>query len=243
MDFEDDSPAGEESRADAIYRALVKAMVSRDLVPGMKLSETDISDAFNVSRTIVRAVLNRLQSESLAEFRNKRGAFVASPSATEARQIFDLRKLLERTVVSRLAETITASQIGKLEALAALHLEHRRSGLDTEAMHAAGEFHLELARMLGHGVIQTTLSRLVVRSALVLALYDRHNASECSINEHHDIIEALRGHDPIAAAAAMDKHLDDIARHTQPSQDDREPASLSSILAPHLRQVARLRQN
>lgn len=240
-DVDDDSGGGDATRAGVVYRALVKAVLSRDLVPGMKLSETDIGEAFNVSRTVVRAALNRLHSESLIEFRKNRGAFVASPSITEARQIFDLRRLLERTVVSRLARSITASQISQLEAMAASHLEQHRLGADADAMHSAEDFHLTLASMLGHGVILTTLSRLIVRSALILALYNRHNVSECGIDEHRNIIAALRARDAEAAATIMDRHLDDVVRRARFSGEDRAVDSLGSILGRHV--SARKRAN
>lgn len=233
-DIDQERSEGQETRADAVYGALIEAMLSRDLIPGMKLSETDIGEAFNVSRTVVRAALNRLHSENLIEFRKNRGAFVASPTMAEAKQIFELRKLLERTVVSRLAGTITASQLGELDAMAASHLEQHRSGSDADAMHSAEDFHLALARMLGHGVMFTTLSRLIVRSSLILALYNRHNVSECGIDEHHNIIAALRDRDAETAAAVMDRHLDDVVQRAQLSGEDRAVDNLGSILGRHL---------
>lgn len=222
-----------------IYRALTRAMLSRDLMPGTKLGESDIGDAFEVSRTAVRAALNRLHSEGLIEFRKKRGAFVTSPSATEARQVLDLRKLLERTVVSRLAKSITPAQLEELETMVAGHTARHRSGLDAAAMHAAEDFHLALARMLGHGVLLTTLSRLIVRSALILALYNRHNVSECGIDEHRELIEALRSRDATRAAAVMENHLDGVIARAELSGEDREPPSLGDILGPHLGARAR----
>lgn len=233
-DIDHDSSGSQETRADAVYSALIEAMLSRDLVPGMKLSETDIGEAFNVSRTVVRAALNRLHSENLIEFHKNRGAFVASPTPTEAKQIFELRRLLERTVVSRLAHTITASQLDELETMAASHLEQHRSGSDANAMHSAEDFHLTLARLLGHGVMFTTLSRLIVRSSLILALYNRHNTSECGIDEHHNIIAALRARDAASAATIMDRHLCDVVKRAQLAGEERAVDSLGSILGRHL---------
>src|SRR3954447_19950765 len=84
------------SRIDTIYQALFKAILAQELLPGTKLSEIAIGELFSVSRTIVRAALNRLHTESLVEFRQNRGAFVASTTPEEARQVFEARNAIER---------------------------------------------------------------------------------------------------------------------------------------------------
>ena len=87
-----DKKSQDERRADIVYAALIAAILSRDLIPGMKLSET-IGSVFDVSRTVVRTAFNRLHSEALVEFQNNRGAFIASPSLQEAREVFRIRSV------------------------------------------------------------------------------------------------------------------------------------------------------
>ena len=103
------------SRIDAIYQALFKAIMAQELKPGTKLSEESIGALFSVSRTIVRAALNRLHTESLVEFRQNRGAFVASTTPDEARQVFEARNAIEREIFHRLAAVITDKQLATLK--------------------------------------------------------------------------------------------------------------------------------
>ena len=48
---------------------------------------------------------------------------------------------------------------------------------------------------------------MVSRCSLILALYSRPHSSDCSINEHQQIIDALRAGNSQAAIDAMDHHL------------------------------------
>lgn len=59
----------------------------------------------------MRAALNRLHTESLVEFRQNCGAFIASTTPEEARQVFETRNCVEREIASKLATIVTDQQI------------------------------------------------------------------------------------------------------------------------------------
>ena len=101
---------GGSERAATIYRALRHAIIEQALEPGAKLPEDAIGERFGASRTIVRHALGQLAAEGLVELRRNRGAAVATPSWDEARDIFDVRRGLERLVMARLAGRLTPSR-------------------------------------------------------------------------------------------------------------------------------------
>lgn len=101
-------------RTAAIYRALRHAIIEQALEPGAKLPEDAIGERFGVSRTLVRHALGQLAAEGLVELRRNRGAAVAKPSWDEARDIFEVRRGLERLVVLRLAGQLTREQVARL---------------------------------------------------------------------------------------------------------------------------------
>ena len=219
------------SRIDAIYQALFKAILAQELLPGTKLSEETIGSLFSVSRTIVRAALNRLHTESLVEFRQNRGAFVASTTPEEARQVFEARNAIEREVFSKLATVITDKQIANLE-------EHLRKEerVNADHDHAAaillsGEFHLLAARMAGNDVLAGFLKSLISRTSLILAQHSTHQESDCSVDEHAAVLEALRERDPKAAAQAIVGHLHEVFERANIGQTKRTERNLSDILS------------
>ncbi|MBB6305477.1 DNA-binding transcriptional regulator YhcF (GntR family) [Rhizobium leucaenae] len=98
-----------ETGAQQIRDAIREAIVERRLSPGTKLSESDVGNLFNVSRTLARAALQALSYEGLVNVEKNRGAFVAYPSPDEARQIFAARRLVEPGILSEAAKRITPS--------------------------------------------------------------------------------------------------------------------------------------
>ena len=71
-------------------------------MPGTKLAEQKIADIFDVSRTLVRQALNQLSRDRLVTLEPARGAFVATPSVDEARQVFEVRQMIEAAMVKQL---------------------------------------------------------------------------------------------------------------------------------------------
>jgi DNA-binding GntR family transcriptional regulator len=197
-------------RAAAIYRALRHAIIEQALEPGAKLPEDAIGERFGVSRTLVRHALGQLAAEGLVELRRNRGAAVARPSWDEARDIFDVRRGLERLVVLRLAGQLTPDQVARLEAHVAQE-ETARGTNEPLSIRLAGEFHIVLAEMTGNALLARYISEVTSRSGLILALYGRPHSSECAVSEHRAIIEALARNDAERAATVMDQHLQAVA--------------------------------
>jgi DNA-binding GntR family transcriptional regulator len=227
------SPAKDNGspRIDSIYQALFRAILAQDLLPGTKLSEEIIGAHFSASRTIVRAALNRLHTEALVEFKQNRGAFVASPGIEEARQVFEARHCIERVVIARLAETASDPQ---LEALAD-HIGKERQASSNEdepgSILLSGEFHLLAARMAGNAVFTGFLKSLISRTSLILAQHGRHEETDCSVDEHLAVLEALRTRDPAIAEAAIATHLQHVVARANLLDPKRPLRGLREVLA------------
>jgi DNA-binding GntR family transcriptional regulator len=64
--------------------------------------------------------------------------------------------------------------------------------------------------MAGNRLLQRYLDEIVSRCSLILALYGRPHSSECAVNEHSEIIAALRRGDVEAAIARMNDHIGSV---------------------------------
>ncbi|WEK51594.1 MAG: GntR family transcriptional regulator [Candidatus Kaistia colombiensis] len=228
---------------DAIHSALLSAILSQDLLPGSKLNEEAIGSFFNVSRTIVRAALTRLNAEAVIELKQNRGAFVASPSIEEARNVFEARICIEREIIQRLARQVTPAQVTAL-------LDHNKrehvlahSNDRAGAIQLAGDFHIQLAQLAGNDVLTQFLKSLITRTSLILALYGDGREHDCSADEHHTIIEALKNDDSAGAIKAMTNHLDGVLDRANLGLRSDEVRDLSAILERHscAKRLARVR--
>jgi DNA-binding GntR family transcriptional regulator len=194
-------------RAELAYQTLRQAIIEQALRPGAKLPEDQIGSHFGMSRTLVRATLARLHTEGLVDARPKRTVTVARPSLEEARDVFDVRRTLERKVVAlviqRWRPELGAELEGHVREEAAAQARHD----DRVSIRLAGEFHIKLAAMAGNRLLERYLGEVVSRCSLILALYGRPHSSECAVNEHSKIISAIRQGDVDAAMELMDAHV------------------------------------
>ena len=217
------------TRSESVYSGLRRAIIEQALLPGDKLTEDVIGERFGVSRTIVRAVLARLNVEGLVDLQPNKGAAIAQPSLAEAHDIFEARMCLERQVLARLAEKITDQEIQLLEQHVAL--ESKASNQDAPAsIRLAGEFHILLAELSGNKVLARYVDEVVSRCSLILALYSRPHSADCSVNEHHEIIDALRTRDAARAIKAMDHHLQAVTERALLSTNTEKQRDIRSIL-------------
>lgn len=214
-----------------IVEAITTAIVERRLAPGTKLAEQKLADIFGVSRTLVRQALNQLCRDRLVTLTPARGAFVATPSVEEARQVFQVRAMLEGEMARQLAARITDAQLRDLRR----HLAEERAAVARTDVpgrtRLLADFHVVLARMLGNEVLAELLEDLLSRSSLISLMYQSSHSAEASRQEHEAVVEALARRDGRAAARLMQVHLESVERNLQldPAAPD-----LASILQPEV---------
>jgi DNA-binding GntR family transcriptional regulator len=206
-----DGAAGDQTQR--IVAAITQAIVARRLMPGTKLVEQQLADIFHVSRTLVRQALNQLSRNHLVSLEPARGAFVATPSVDEARQVFEVRAMLETLLVKQLCETITPAQLAQLRR----HLKDEREAVQRTDVpgrtHLLADFHVVLARMLGNEVLADILSDLLGRSSLIALMYQSSHSAEHSQDEHVRIVDALERRDARTAARLMAQHIASVERN------------------------------
>ncbi len=212
---------------DRIVESITTAIVERRLMPGTKLAEQRIADIFAVSRTVVRQALNRLSRDRLVTLEPARGAFVATPGVDEARQVFEVRQMIEGAIVRRLCSTVTDAQIAELKA----HLSAEKAAVSRSDVAARtrllADFHTRIATMLGNAVMREMLADLLGRSSLIALMYQTSPSAEASHAEHVAIVEALAKRDARAVVRLTEDHLEHVERNLRL---DPRPTDLSGIL-------------
>jgi DNA-binding GntR family transcriptional regulator len=207
--------AAPENTTQRIAASITTAIVERRLMPGTKLAEQQIADIFKVSRTLVRQALNQLSRDHLITLEPARGAFVAQPSVEEARQVFEVRKMVEAAMVKQLCAAITPAQVAALR-------EHLCTEADAVARtditgrtRLLADFHVVLARLLGNEVLAQLLADLLSRCSLIALMYQSAHSAEHSAEEHVAIVDAIERRDTRAATRLMEAHLANVERNLQ----------------------------
>lgn len=196
---------------ETIASDLERAVLEHRLRPGTKLGEDELSELYGVSRTIVRAALHGLAHRRLVELKRNRGAFVARPSAREAREVFGARALLEPRTAYAAAERCEPDDVATLRAHIASEHAATAQGDSGRALCLSGEFHIAVARLADQSTVEAFISELVSRSSLVIALYWQRRAALCESHAHDALIDAFQARDGARAEALMAAHIEDLA--------------------------------
>lgn len=210
-----------------IYKAIKDAIIEQKLRPNMQLVEDVIADSFGVSRTPVRNVLRRLASEKLAKVIPYKGTYVSCPTIEEAREVFEMRRVLEAAVIRKVCRNFTNEQHEQLQNLLEEEHEAHRQGDFFGALRITGDFHLRIAEMAGNFYYFRYLEELVSLTFVIIALYGRRQRVYC--HDHREILKAIRQGDESLAERIMVHHLKEIEAQLDFEESEAQAKSLYDI--------------
>jgi DNA-binding GntR family transcriptional regulator len=193
-----------------IADTLAQAVAQHRLKPGQRLVEAQIVEALKANRNHVQAALQRLAMQKIIAITPNRGAMVAEPSAQEAREVFAVRHCIERGIVEAITPDIIAANRNRIEEHMAVEREATRGNDRRAIVSSLSKFHTMLADICGNSVLYDIFQNLMVRSTLIVSLYQRNDIPSCASDEHQQVIDALEQGDTLKAVAAMEAHLKEL---------------------------------
>lgn len=214
---------------DEIYDDLYNAILERKLPPDTKLGENLLAEHYGVSRTIIRQVLQRLSHDRLVKLEPNRGAFIASLSLEEAKQIYQVWRLLEAAIVREVTKTINRKQISSLRKLVAEERQACEAKDLPRITRLSAQFHMQLADLCSNRILSRYLKELVPRTSLAF-FYEVQSMPICMKDEHSEILDYIASGNEEAAVDAAMRHLDGVEAALNTRAAFRKPNSLMELL-------------
>jgi DNA-binding GntR family transcriptional regulator len=212
---------------DEMHARIVEAITEHRLAPGTRLREERLAELFQVSRTQVRPVLQRLEHEGLVERQPRRGAVVAAPSREATAQIFAARRLVEPWLVKCCCEQADGSGLKRLARVVQDENRARGSGDQRAVVRLSGDFHRVLAELAGNQPLAQLMHGLTVRTCLAILANRASTGSTCREDEHDRIVQAMAAGDARRAMRLMTEHL----QHIEKALDEPGPPTPNDDLA------------
>ena len=217
-----------EEYQDHSLRGKVFQKVREDILSGVykeheELRETVLSKKLGVSRTPVREALRQLELEGLVTMIPNKGAYVTGISQKDVYDIYRIRSVLEGLCARWATEHITEEQIEGLEEIILLsefHLE--RSGEQAgQVTELDGKFHKVLYEASNSRILEHVLSDFhkYVKMARTLSVEEQDRAVK-SVEEHREILEAIRNKDAGRAEALADRHIRKAMENLRNKQEE-----------------------
>ena len=182
---------------------------SSRFVPGQRLVEVDIIRQTGGSRFKVREAFQRLAAEGLVEIEEYRGASVKGASMDEVRQLYQARAALEGICAADFTQRASEEDKEQLTQIARQMEECVKGGIPESFARLNGEWHSLIMRGAGNSVIEDVVKRLntPVHHLLFETFYKGDRLGE-AVADHAVILEAILAGDPLAAEAAMRRHIE-----------------------------------
>lgn len=198
---------------DVVQARMRAAIIEGHFSPGERLVERPLCEQLGVSRTVIRETIRYLEAEGLVDIAPNKGPVVATLNWDQAKQIYDVRRLLEGAAAAACA----ASHGPQFETdfTQALHaLRERMHDTDwTPLLQASTRFYELIFQEAGHAVAWEIVQRLNGRisrlRALTLPAKDRARPGIAHMTAIHS---AILSRNPDTARRAVEAHIDDAAQ-------------------------------
>lgn len=201
---------------DIIYELLLQEIIRFHLQPGVRLSESGIAQELGISRSPVKAALDKLVERKFVTIRSNR-YYVAEFDEHEYREICDFTMMLEPYAAAKAALHITPEQLDELYKTA-----YKLRKIYQEAYHSGANYSynriLQTEIDFHYGVICASGNRLLTKlyderkyeiwRYRGFLLYSRPEGFFDTCDTDHVLIcDILKLHDDELASAAARRHL------------------------------------
>lgn len=193
-----------------VTQQLRDAIIASHLQPGTMLDKAKICGRLGVSRAPVAEAFARLQAEGFVDILPQRGTVVTFLSLADIKETVFIRKALECQAVKVVAAQATSELLDALDE----NLKEQRQTLlndDADRFHALdGIFHDMLVDGLSYRRIRAMVESARNTLSRVRRMTNTPQRVAGGIEEHIEIVEAIRDRDGIRAADVMETHLDGL---------------------------------
>ncbi|NVK40347.1 MAG: GntR family transcriptional regulator [Oceanospirillaceae bacterium] len=196
-----------------VYEAIKQRILDGEYVSHQYVRESTVAKELDVSRTPVREALRELVSEGWLEAIPHHGARVTAWTEKDAREVFEIRLVLEPMAVAAACLRMDESRLNYLKGLArqmeAL-TERKDDAADVRNEIAAlnHEFHRELIAACDNQRLIAMLQSLV-RTSVIRRNFGQYNIAHLrrSMQHHAEILQAVEARNPAWAESMMRSHL------------------------------------
>ncbi len=145
---EKSAPQAEDS-SQVAYHGIRRMIYTRELVPGQKIAYRDLADKLHLSPTPIVQALKRLELLGFVCHETNRGFSMSPFSVKEIEEIYEMRELIEPSLIPATVEKLNKTGLGELKAALEAHQAAEREVFLKDRLFKNREFHLTLASLSG----------------------------------------------------------------------------------------------
>ena len=196
------------------YKGIRHILFHNEIAPGQKIAYHYLTKRLNMSPTPIIQALKLLEVQGLVRHEPNRGYYTAPTSFDEVEEIYEMREIIEVSLLSKTMNSLGKNEIQKHYELLKEHSLGLDSDLASNALSSDKALHLTLASLSGSRVQLRILRQLFD----LLYLKYRHSvlfatSFEDVNNQHQNIIDLVMLGESQKAKQALSDHICDIKNH------------------------------
>lgn len=214
------------------YMAVRLMFANNEIGPRQKIDYREIAKRLGMSSTPVVQALHQLLLQGLVKHIPNRGYYSGSLSLKEVDEIYELREILEVSLISKTIKSLDDEGIKQLEASLEAELQAAEDIYLSNALIKSIGFHLTLASLSKCSVQQQVLHYLFdllflkYRSSLIMVTPKDYKSS------HEDIYNAVVSRDPKKAQKLLSKHISEVREYFISALSQKTQYEQTSLIDP-----------
>lgn len=194
---------------DVVFKTLRQAILTGELKPGERLMEIHLADRLGVSRTPIREAIRKLELEGLVTMIPRRGAEVAQISASNLKDVLEVRQALDALGVELACERITEEGLKELKEACDYFAKVTSTKDATVITKADVALHDVIIAATGNERLQQMISNLSEQMYRYRFEYIKDSSYHALlIEEHRRIYESIAARDKESAVKEIQQHID-----------------------------------
>ncbi len=222
--------ATQKSRVDEVAARIREIVEKGELLPGARLpSEPELAGQLQISRNVLREAIKRLESIGLLSVRRGLGTFVGDGgtlstttklvrsamafSPRDVTKVAELRRAIECDCVRAAAANATDEDLAELQKL---YDTFKNETDDVKAMQHDLAFHLKIVSISDNALMSNVMQ--VIQEFIYAGMVQTRPVEQdvpYAGDQHFDILQAIREHNPDKAEQAMRFHMDLLTRRLE----------------------------
>lgn len=193
-----------------VYARIKERFLRGEYLPGSRLYEDELAKEYGISQTPVREAMHRFQAEGLVVRKEHRALYVRTFTLEEARNVYEMRTLLEPYAIELATRYFDPVWLEKVEALET----EQKAGLalrDFPRVQRTNYYlHVAFAEGSRNPILVDMIERLWVFIPVLRAVAWKHDPASVRFvaEEHAEIIAHLRAQHAEEAIAASKRHVE-----------------------------------
>jgi len=196
-----------ESGKDYALRAIRENIISLDLEPGSHISANDLTEELGLSRGPIREALSELSKTGIVEVFPQSGCKISLINEEMINEARFMRKSLECSVVREAAMRVSDKELVEIEENMALQDFYLEKHMSDKLLDSDNWFHKKLFAITNMQNVYDLMKNFVIhldrlRSLTLITIKDIR-----VVEDHREILQAIKDKDPDLAGDLMLKHL------------------------------------